>query len=130
MRCTDTSFCGKVQATGGQFVEKIVCAGCYLLLMAAVRRSRAHNPCGTQSKVFSATSLVSPITTWSPDQYTGLSGVVVPGTLRDSLSLLAIVRSENNLMTDDEFETFDWTRWHYEGKHFEAKAVSRASSRH
>jgi hypothetical protein len=28
-------------------------------------------------------------------------------------------------MTDDEFETFDWTRWHYEGKHFEAKAVSR-----
>src|SRR4029453_8803128 len=28
-------------------------------------------------------------------------------------------------MTDDEFETFDWTRWHYEGRHFEAKAVSR-----
>ena len=28
-------------------------------------------------------------------------------------------------MTDDEFKTFDWTRWHYEGKHFEAKAVSR-----
>jgi hypothetical protein len=28
-------------------------------------------------------------------------------------------------MTDDEFKTFDWTRWHCEGKHFEAKAVSR-----
>jgi hypothetical protein len=28
-------------------------------------------------------------------------------------------------MTDEVFKTFDWTRWHYEGKHFEAKAVSR-----
>jgi hypothetical protein len=29
---------------------------------------------------------------------------------------------------DDEFEKLeepDWARWHYEGKHFEAKAVSR-----
>ena len=24
-------------------------------------------------------------------------------------------------MTDEEFKTFDWTRWHYEGKHFEDK---------
>ena len=22
-------------------------------------------------------------------------------------------------LTDDEFNNFDWTRWHYEGKHFE-----------
>jgi hypothetical protein len=28
-------------------------------------------------------------------------------------------------MTDDEFKKFDWTRWHHEGKHFEAKAASR-----
>jgi hypothetical protein len=28
-------------------------------------------------------------------------------------------------LTGDEFSNFDWTRWHYEGKHFEAKAVSR-----
>ena len=28
-------------------------------------------------------------------------------------------------MTDEEFKTFDWTRWHYEGKHFEARAASR-----
>jgi hypothetical protein len=26
----------------------------------------------------------------------------------------------------DEFNNFDWTRWHYEGKHFEARAVSRS----
>ena len=29
---------------------------------------------------------------------------------------------------DDEFEKLeepDWARWHYEGKHFEAKAVSQ-----
>jgi hypothetical protein len=32
-------------------------------------------------------------------------------------------------MTDDEFKKFDWTRWHHEGKHFEAKAVSRGESR-
>ena len=29
-------------------------------------------------------------------------------------------------LTDDEFKTFDWTRWHCEGKHFEARAVSRS----
>ena len=29
-------------------------------------------------------------------------------------------------LTDDEFNNFDWTRWHYEGKHFEARAVSRS----
>ena len=29
-------------------------------------------------------------------------------------------------MTDEEFKTFDWKRWHYEGKHFEARAVSRS----
>jgi hypothetical protein len=28
-------------------------------------------------------------------------------------------------LTKDEFNNFDWTRWHYEGKHFEAKAVSQ-----
>jgi hypothetical protein len=28
-------------------------------------------------------------------------------------------------LTEDEFNNFDWTRWHYEGKHFEAKAVSQ-----
>jgi hypothetical protein len=28
-------------------------------------------------------------------------------------------------MTNDEFKTFDWTGWHYEGKHFGARAVSR-----
>ena len=28
--------------------------------------------------------------------------------------------------TDDEFNNFDWKRWHYEGKHFEARAVSRS----
>ena len=27
-------------------------------------------------------------------------------------------------LTDDEFKTLDWTRWHYEGKRFEAKAAS------
>ena len=30
-------------------------------------------------------------------------------------------------MTDDEFKKFDWTRWHHEGKHFEAKAMSKAN---
>ena len=29
-------------------------------------------------------------------------------------------------LTDDEFNNFDWRRWHYEGKHFEARAVSRS----
>ncbi len=29
-------------------------------------------------------------------------------------------------LTDDEFNNFDWTRWHYEGKRFEARAVSRS----
>ena len=29
-------------------------------------------------------------------------------------------------LKDDEFNNFDWTRWHYEGKHFEARAVSRS----
>ena len=32
-------------------------------------------------------------------------------------------------MINDEFEKLeepDWTRWHYEGKHFEARAVSRS----
>ena len=29
-------------------------------------------------------------------------------------------------LTDDEFNNFDWKRWHYEGKHFEARAVSRS----
>ena len=29
------------------------------------------------------------------------------------------------MTSDDEFKTLDWTRWHYEGKHFEARAVSR-----
>ena len=28
-------------------------------------------------------------------------------------------------MTDDEFNKFDSAGWHYEGKRFEAKAVSR-----
>lgn len=28
-------------------------------------------------------------------------------------------------LSDDKFNNFDWTRWHYEGKHFEARAVSR-----
>ena len=28
-------------------------------------------------------------------------------------------------LTGDEFNNFDWTRWHHEGKRFEAKAVSR-----
>ena len=28
-------------------------------------------------------------------------------------------------LTEDEFDKFDWTRWYYEGKHFEAKAASR-----
>ncbi len=27
-------------------------------------------------------------------------------------------------LSDDEFNNFDWTRWHYEGKHFEARVVS------
>ena len=32
-------------------------------------------------------------------------------------------------LTDDEFKKLDWTRWHYEGKHFEARAVSRSELR-
>ena len=28
-------------------------------------------------------------------------------------------------MTDEEFKTIDWAGWHYEGKHFEARAASR-----
>ena len=29
-------------------------------------------------------------------------------------------------LTDDEFNNFDWRRWRYEGKHFQARAVSRS----
>ena len=29
-------------------------------------------------------------------------------------------------LTEDEFNKFDWAGWYYEGKHFEARAVSRS----
>src|SRR4029453_18255332 len=39
------------------------------------------------------------------DQYTGLSGIVVPGTLRDSLSLLAIVLEQPTELHPTEIMT-------------------------
>ena len=46
--------------------------------------------------------------TWynlAPDQYTGLNGVVVPGTLRDSLVLLAVVLEQETALQPTEIMT-------------------------
>jgi hypothetical protein len=32
-------------------------------------------------------------------------------------------------LTEDEFDKFDWTRWYYEGKHFEARQRAGECSR-
>ena len=70
----------------------------------AVRRSRTHIVCRAQPKYFGYEHGVTYYNLIS-DQFTGLNAIVVPGTLRDSLFLLAVVLEQQTELTPTEIMT-------------------------
>ena len=70
----------------------------------AVRRSRTHIACRSQPKYFDYEHGVTYYNLIS-DQFTGLNAIVVPGTLRDSLFLLAVVLEQQTELTPTEIMT-------------------------